>query len=345
MKLTKIFAGMAASVIAASCLALSASAVELKQDEKATSEFNMILITTDIEVDDYDSDDDGDFAIIGGNEIKCKSVTLTAGGSSWSMDVAPYNSESKYLQFMLVNKWNSDLNGMPVDYIPGEGESLTVEFTLEGADGVSGNAGIAFQTNDTWNYRNAYNPDDTTVAAKATFPNKAVGVQGGEYGFDTAVDCGDVVIDGSGTYTVSIAASGTINEDAQTFDDGTTREGYAATWAMNKSYEPQPEEESKNESETESKNESGSESKNESSSNAESKNESSSKAESSKAASTATSSKAAANTTTTKAASSSAAATDSTASDNTNQATGATAGLALAGLAIAGAVAVVSKRK
>ncbi|WP_295130828.1 NPXTG-anchored protein [Ruminococcus sp.] len=341
MKLTKIFAGMAASVIAASCLALSASAVELKKDEKETTEFNMILITTDIAVEDYDSDDDGDFAIIGENQIKCKNVTMTAGGSSWSMDVAPYNSESKYLQFMLVNKWNSDLNGMPVDYIPGEGESLTVEFTLEGADGVSGNAGIAFQTNDTWNYRNAYNPDDTSVAAKATFPNKAVGVQGGEYGFDTAVDCGDVVIDGSGTYTVSIAASGTINEDAQTFDDGTTREGYAATWAMNKSYEPQPEEESKNESETESKNDSNSESKNESSGKDESKTDSS-KAESSKAANNTTTST---KSTTTTTAASSAAATDSAASDNTNQATGATAGLALAGLALAGAVAVVSKRK
>ena len=60
---------------------------------------------------------------------------------------------------------------------------------------------------------------------------------------------------------------------------------------------------------------------------------------SSKAAETA-SSKAAVNNNTTTTASSAAAA-----SDNTNQATGATAGLALAGLALAGAVAVVSKKK
>ena len=48
MKLTRIFAGMAASVVAASCLALSASAVELKEGEKETPKFNLILITSDI---------------------------------------------------------------------------------------------------------------------------------------------------------------------------------------------------------------------------------------------------------------------------------------------------------
>ena len=66
--------------------------------------------------------------------------------------------------------------------------------------------------------------------------------------------------------------------------------------------------------------------------------ESSKAADSSKAATT-TTTKTTTTTTTTSAASSAAA------SDNTNQATGATAGLALAGLALAGAVAVVSKRK
>ncbi|SFC03315.1 NPXTG-anchored protein [Ruminococcus albus] len=79
-----------------------------------------------------------------------------------------------------------------------------------------------------------------------------------------------------------------------------------------------------------------------------SKAEESSNSEASSTADSSSSSKAATtnnnntkNTTTGTTAASSAAA----ASDNTNQATGATAGLALAGLALAGAVAVVSKRK
>lgn len=88
-------------------------------------------------------------------------------------------------------------------------------------------------------------------------------------------------------------------------------------------------EESKEESKDESKEESKSE-------------ESSSKAEeSSKAASNNNNGKSG-NTTTTGTTS---AASSAAASDNTNQATGATAGLAFAGLALAGAVAVVAKKK
>lgn len=90
-------------------------------------------------------------------------------------------------------------------------------------------------------------------------------------------------------------------------------------------------------SQAESKEESKDESKEESKSE-----ESSSKAEeSSKAASNNNNGKSG-NTTTTGTTS---AASSAAASDNTNQATGATAGLAFAGLALAGAVAVVAKKK
>lgn len=111
----------------------------------------------------------------------------------------------------------------------------TAGITASAAEPVKGNAGIAFQTNETWNFRNPFGTDVSSAKQPAAFPNKVVGVQGGEYGFDTSVDCGDIEINGSGTYTVSIAASGKINSDAAEFDDGTTRDD--ESWQMNKSTE------------------------------------------------------------------------------------------------------------
>lgn len=345
MKLTRIFAGMAASVVAASCLALSASAVELKEGEKETPKFNLILITSDIPADDYDSDDNGDFALMGDKPVKVTNVTLTVGSETYHLDAAPFKSDQEYLTWNVVNTYASDFEGIVPSSIPGEGDTVSIDFTIETDAELNGNVGIAFQTDETWNFRNCYNPNDAEASAKATFPNQCVGVQGGEYGFDTSVACEDAVISGAGDYHISIAASGEINDGAQVFEDGTTRSGYAAKWAMNKSYEPQAEEESKAESGAESKNESKSESGTDSKSDskADSKSADSSKAaDSSKKSSTTTTTTTGKTTTTT----SSAAASDaSKASDDTNQATGATAGLALAGLAIAGAAAVVSKRK
>ena len=103
MKLTRIFAGMAASVVAASCLALSASAVELKKDEKETTKFNLILITTDIPADDYDSDDNGDFALMGDKPVKVTNVTLSLGSETYHLDVAPFKSDQEYLTWNVVN--------------------------------------------------------------------------------------------------------------------------------------------------------------------------------------------------------------------------------------------------
>jgi hypothetical protein len=108
---------------------------------------------------------------------------------------------------------------------------------------TAGNAGVAFQTHETWNYRDAYGTD-----GEAVFPAAIVGVQGGAYGFDTSVSCGDTTIQYDGTYTVSIATSGTINE--KTDEDGwfineektLTREGSA--WSMIKNTEPATSEDS-----------------------------------------------------------------------------------------------------
>lgn len=71
---------------------------------------------------------------------------------------------------------------------------------------VTGTAGIAFQTNTTWNYRNAYGSDGET-----NFPNAGIGVQGGAYGVDSDANCGDTAIYGDGTYTVTIDCSGDVD--------------------------------------------------------------------------------------------------------------------------------------
>ena len=120
--------------------------------------------------------------------------------------------------------------------------------TVSAADATTGNAGISFQMDGTWNYRNVFNSEDQSAA----FPAKTVAMQGGAYGLDTAVDCTDVAINGDGTYQVAIAASGTINavnesaEEPNGFylneDKTLTREG--SPWAMGVAYEPKASEDS-----------------------------------------------------------------------------------------------------
>ncbi len=109
---------------------------------------------------------------------------------------------------------------------------------------VTGNAGITFQTDGSWNYRDITN----TAGDHAVFPQKEVGVQGGAYGFDTNVDCGDTAINGSGTYTVSIPTSGKINTEpdlnkpankkAWFVDDEQTLTRMDSPWSMMHNYEP-----------------------------------------------------------------------------------------------------------
>lgn len=96
-------------------------------------------------------------------------------------------------------------------------------------------AGIFFQT-DKYTYRDTYGTDHSAEAANASFPNAAVGVSGGGYGFDDAFVCTDVTIDGDNTYTVSCAGSGTITVGAEDLGDGVTREG--SKWSMQGVTEP-----------------------------------------------------------------------------------------------------------
>ncbi|WP_124101152.1 NPXTG-anchored protein [Ruminococcus sp. Marseille-P6503] len=114
------------------------------------------------------------------------------------------------------------------------------------------NAGIAFQTADTWNFRNPYyeNGEESGVAQ---FPAKAVGVQGGGYGLDTEANCTDVSFEYDGTYTVSIATSGTIKEENPEYadkddngfylDEEKTLTRAGSPWSMLTAYAPAESEE------------------------------------------------------------------------------------------------------
>lgn len=111
-----------------------------------------------------------------------------------------------------------------------------IAITAFAASASAFNAGIAFQTNTTWNYRNGFSSYDEDPAT-AAFPNKVVGVQGGAYGNDASIDCTDVAIDHDGTYTITMPVNGVIDANIQTYDDGTQRSGDALKWSMAKNYE------------------------------------------------------------------------------------------------------------
>lgn len=112
------------------------------------------------------------------------------------------------------------------------------------AETASGHAGITFQADGTWNYRNTYNNTDQSAA----FPEKKVGIQGGAYGIDTEASFNDIDINGDGTYTVSMSTSGTIKvENSAAVDEGKskwiadeasgiTREG--SKWSILHNFEP-----------------------------------------------------------------------------------------------------------
>ena len=180
---------------------------------------------------------------------------------------------------------------------------------------------FSVQADGTWDFRNPDDKEKDKVAQPAYFPNKCVGIAGGAGGFDTNVDCQDTAINGDGSYTISIAQSGTVNAEAQKFDDGSTNEGWI--WAANAvPVAPATSGTDSNSKKDDSKTDSKSDSKTDS-----------------KANSTAATTSSKTGTTGTTTATSSNAASDKTA------ATGATAGIALAGIALAGAAIVVSKRK
>ena len=110
--------------------------------------------------------------------------------------------------------------------------------TASAAD-LSGNAGVEFQTNTSWNFRDWYG----TGSGDAEFPGSKVGIQGGgAYG---DADISDAAINGSGDYTVSISASGTVVEkgtatDADKFwnpvENNTTVTREGSPWSMAGNY-------------------------------------------------------------------------------------------------------------
>ncbi|WP_298486448.1 NPXTG-anchored protein [uncultured Ruminococcus sp.] len=318
MKLTKIFAGMAAAAIATTAMATTAFAAD-------STAYNYLFIATDIPCEYNDNDE----ALVNGQVVTCKDLKVKIGSQEFNVSAAPGKSDSNKLCFQIINKWNSKFTPEITDYtVAGAGEYITIDFTIEGLGDTTGNAGVSFQADGTWNFRNPDDGEKDKFAQPAYFPNKCVGIAGGAGGFDTNVDCQDTAINGDGSYTISIAQSGTVNAEAQKFDDGSTNEGWI--WASNAvPVAPATSNTDSNSKKDDSKTDSKSDGKTDSKTD-------------SKANSTAatTSSKAG----TTNANNTNKPASSTAASDNT-AATGATAGIALAGIALAGAAIVVSKRK
>ena len=108
---------------------------------------------------------------------------------------------------------------------------------------VKGTAGITFQTDGNYTYRDIAN----TAGTHGVFPQKEVGCAGGANGFST-IDAGDVAINGSGTYTVSIPTEGVIdiepdlkkpaNKKAWWIDEAAGVSRMGSKWSMRGSYEP-----------------------------------------------------------------------------------------------------------
>ena len=309
MKLTKIFAGMAAAAIATTAMAVTAFAAD-------STAYNYLYIATDIPCE-YNENDE---ALVNGQVVTCKDLKVKIGSQEFNVSAAPGKTDSDKLCFQIINKWNSKFTSEITDYTVA-GEYITIDFTIEGLGDTTGNAGVSFQADGTWDFRNPDDKEKDKVAQPAYFPNKCVGIAGGAGGFDTNVDCQDTAINGDGSYTISIAQSGTVNAEAQKFDDGSTNEGWI--WAANAvPVAPATSGTDSNSKKDDSKTDSKSDSKTDS-----------------KANSTAATTSSKTGTTGTITATSSNAASDKTA------ATGATAGIALAGIALAGAAIVVSKRK
>ena len=370
MKLKKLFAGMAASVLAASCMAISAAA--------ADPVYNFLLITTDISMDNYTIDEEtGAVKDAAGTEVVCKDITVKMGSNEYSATVAPHKSDEKFLCFEIINKWDNKFTPEITDYtVPGEGESLEITFTLEGLDGVTGKAGIAFQCDGTWNYREVNGKDVSTLAAPAAFPNAVVGVQGGANGFDTDVPVTDADINGNGTYTVSIAQSGEIDISTPGDGDFTDEDGNVTgdhtgyKWNARENETEQRDPAATDDSKTDdSKTD---DSKTDDTKKDDTKTSDTTKTDDTKSTDTkstdnkstdtkstdtkstdtkTTDTKTTTSTTGGSASSAStgaagtAAASDATDVDNSNAATGASEGLALAGLAIAGTIAIASKKR
>ncbi len=89
-----------------------------------------------------------------------------------------------------------------------------VENTVGDNGTVSGNAGMYFQT-DMYTAHDAiggtWGPDGGPLAC---FPNTVVGINGGEFGWDSKADVPTTTLSGDGTYTVSFKTNGVIDTAA-----------------------------------------------------------------------------------------------------------------------------------
>jgi len=117
--------------------------------------------------------------------------------------------------------------------------AATLTTTMFAASASAYNAGIYFQTNGTWNYRNVYgNNEDGAVA----FPDKKVGVQGGA-GFDGNVAFGDTEITADGTYQITMPCKGKMSEniDESIYGPEGDRIDDALVWTIGENYAPDAE--------------------------------------------------------------------------------------------------------
>ena len=323
-------------------LAASAASSDKYIDGAAADKFNMLLISTDIPCE-YDDDNN---PVINGAPVEVSDVTVDMCGQEYTpVDGVKFKSDEKYLVIAVINAYADST--IDAAAMPAADGTISATFTVSGLGDTSGNAGLTFQMNSTWNYRNGFGVD-----GEASFPNAAVGVSGGAYGIDDALVCSDVAIAGDGTYTVSINTSGTItkaNPDLEGTDPKTngfyldaedsskTRQGQP--WSMLKNYEPNPDAPADSSADsTASSTDSTTDSKDSGSSSATSSSSSS-------AAST-TSSKAGSTGTSTTSKTTSSTAASSAASDATESPeAGAAAGIALALAAVAGAAVVVTRKR
>ena len=152
MKLTKIFAGMAAAAIATTAMAVTAFAAD-------STAYNYLFIATDIPCEYNDNDE----ALVNGQVVTCKDLKVKIGSQEFNVSAAPGKSDSDKLCFQIINKWNSKFTSEITDYtVAGAGEYITIDFTIEGLGDTTGNAGVSFQADGTWDFRN---PDDKGCTA------------------------------------------------------------------------------------------------------------------------------------------------------------------------------------
>ena len=166
MKLTKIFAGMAAAAIATTAMAVTAFAAD-------STAYNYLFIATDIPCEYNDNDE----ALVNGQVVTCKDLKVKIGSQEFNVSAAPGKTDSDKLCFQIINKWNSKFTSEITDYtVAGAGEYITIDFTIEGLGDTTGNAGVSFQADGTWDFRNPDDKEKDKVAQPAYFPNKCVGI-------------------------------------------------------------------------------------------------------------------------------------------------------------------------